>query len=82
MVLVEDEHLEAKAPRAIRCVPGENPCPPEDVGGALRCAEFLAVIADPTHEEHESFREWSGGQFDPKRFDLEAINRMLGKIKA
>ena len=55
---------------------------PTDVGGALRDAEFLAAIADPTHEEHESFREWSGGQFDPKRFDLEAINRTLSKIKA
>ena len=80
-VLVEDQHLEAKPPRAIRCVAGENACPPEDVGGALRYAEFLVAIADPGHEEHESFREWSGGQFDPKRFDLEAINRMLSKIK-
>jgi hypothetical protein len=82
VVLVEDQHLEAKTPRAIRCVAGENACPPEDVGGALRYAEFLVAIADPGHEEHESFREWSGGQFDPKRFDLEAINRMLSKIKA
>jgi hypothetical protein len=81
VVLVEDQHLEAKAPRAIRCVAGENACPPEDVGGALRYAEFLVAIADPGHEEHESFREWSGGRFDPKRFDLEAINRMLSKIK-
>jgi hypothetical protein len=82
IILVEDQHLQAKSRVSIRCVAGENACPPEDVGGALRYAEFLAAIVDPAHEEHESFREWSGGQFDPKRFDLEAINRTLSKIKA
>jgi hypothetical protein len=42
------------------------------VCGALRYGEFLAAIADPGHEEHESFRKWSGGEFNPKRFDLGA----------
>jgi hypothetical protein len=81
IILVEDQHLQAKSRVSIRCVAGENACPPEDVGGALRYAEFLAAIVDPTHEQHESFREWSGGQFDPKRFDLEANKRTLSKVK-
>jgi hypothetical protein len=69
------------APSLVHCSGGGNACPPEDVGGALRYAEFLAAIADPSHEEHAAFREWSGGRFDPKRFDLDATNLALSKIK-
>jgi hypothetical protein len=82
VVLVEDQHMNAKRPASIRCDDGENACPPEDVGGALRYADFLAAIADPSHEEHDAFREWSGGRFDPRRFDLDAANRALRKLKA
>jgi hypothetical protein len=70
-----------KRPASIRCDDGENACPPEDVGGALRYADFLAAIADPSHEEHDAFRDWSGGRFDPRRFDLDATNRALSKSK-
>jgi hypothetical protein len=82
IVLVEDPHIQSEASEPIQCIAGENACPPEDVGGALRYAEFLAAIADPTHEEHERFRQWSGGEFDPKHFDLESINRALARIRA
>jgi hypothetical protein len=41
----------------------------------------LEVIADPDHEEHDHYVAWSGGNFDPKRFDLDAVNRTLAKIK-
>jgi Plasmid pRiA4b ORF-3-like protein len=80
-VLVEDQHVDAKPAASIRCIGGENACPPEDVGGALRYAEFLAVLADSAHEEHEAYRVWSGGRFDPRHFDLDAANQALGKIK-
>ncbi len=79
-VVVEDQHVSVKRPPWIRCDDGENACPPEDVGGALRYADFLAAIADPAHEEHTEWREWSGS-FDPRHFDLGAANRALGKIK-
>ena len=82
VLLVEDQHIDAKPQGSIRCIDGENACPPEDVGGAFRYAEFLTAIADPKHEEHEAYREWSGGRFDPRRFDLDAANRALSKIKA
>jgi len=82
VVLVEDQHIDAKPPTSIRCIGGENACPPEDVGGAFRYAEFLAAIEDPDHEGHEAYREWSGGRFDPRAFDLAAAKRALGKIKA
>ena len=49
----------------IRCIAGENACPPEDVGGPHSYFEFLAAIKDPTHEEHSSMSQWMGGSFDP-----------------
>jgi hypothetical protein len=59
------------------CLAGENACPPEDVGGPHRYPEFLKAIADPTHEEHESYLRWIGGVWDPKGFDLNRVNRDL-----
>ncbi len=66
---------------AIRCIDGESACPPEDVGGAHGYAQFLAALADPSHEEHEQYLTWIGGRFDPSRFDLTAINHILGSLK-
>ena len=59
------------------CLAGENACPPEDVGGPHGYAEFLKAIADPAHEEHESYLRWIGGVWDPKGFDLNRVNRDL-----
>ena len=59
------------------CLAGENACPPEDVGGPVGYAQFLAAIADPEHEEHESYLRWIGGVWDSRGFDLNAINRVL-----
>lgn len=63
------------------CVDGQNACPPEDVGGTWGYSEFLAAIADPAHEEHDSFLEWAGGSFDPARFDLAEANALLQKVR-
>ncbi len=59
-----------------------NSCPPEDVGGTDGYTEFLEVIADPDHEEHDRYLTCVGGHFDPKRFDLDATNLALSKIRA
>ena len=59
------------------CVAGENARPPEDVGGIPGYYELLEVIADPSHEEHESMVEWCGGSFDPRRFDIDAAHQSL-----
>ena len=82
VVLVEDYFVPPQAEFRIRCTAGENACPPEDVGGAHGYAEFLAAIADPRHQRHEEYRAWRGGGFDPARFELEAVNRALGEIRA
>ena len=62
------------------CVKGRRACPPEDVGGVWGFDEFLEAIQNPKHEEHESYIEWWGGQYDPKALDLDEINQGLQEI--
>ncbi len=82
VVLVEEQHPSLSAqPTCIRCIDGENACPPEDVGGAHGYAQFLAAIADRRHEEHDQYLTWVGGRFDPTRIDLTAINHVLASLK-
>lgn len=57
------------------CVAGENACPPEDVGGPHGYAEFLKILSDRRHEQHDDLARWIGGVFDSKGFDLNRINR-------
>lgn len=57
------------------CVAGENACPPEDVGGPHGYGQFLDILGDRQHEQHDDIVRWIGGVFDPKGFDLNRINR-------
>jgi hypothetical protein len=59
------------------CLEGERACPPEDVGGVDGYEEFLEVIADPSHPEHEEWMTWAGGDFDPTRFDAKAATKEM-----
>lgn len=70
------EAIEPRQRRVIypRVIDGERACPPEDVGGPWGYANFLAAIADTTHESHEEMLDWVGGEFDPDWFDLEGVN--------
>jgi hypothetical protein len=63
------------------CVKGNRACPPEDVGGVWGYVEFLDAINDPEHEEHDSYLEWVGDDFDPEEFNLDIINLELKRIK-
>jgi hypothetical protein len=57
-------------------------CPPEDCGGIWGFAEFLEVLADSDHGEHDSMLEWVGGAFDADHFDRAAVNESLSLIAA
>lgn len=59
------------------CLEGVGACPPEDVGGVWGYQDFLAAIADPKHEEHESLLEWCGGSFSPDKFDPKKATREM-----
>jgi hypothetical protein len=59
------------------CLEGARACPPEDVGGAWGYREFLEVITDPGHEDHDGLLEWAGGSFDAELFDPAAATREM-----
>jgi len=56
---------------------GSRACPPEDAGGPGGYAYLLEVLQNPSHGEYESYRNWVGGNFDPARFNLSALNKGL-----
>ena len=58
------------------CLEGRRACPPEDVGGTGGYGDFLEAFSNPHHVEHGRLREW-GGDFDPERFDRNAVNTAL-----
>jgi hypothetical protein len=33
------------------------------------------------HPEHDDYREWIGGDFDPEAFDLAAVNQELQHLR-
>ena len=81
LIEVEEElPIETVAGLLPRCVGGERACPPEDCGGPSGYDECVAAIRDPHHEEHDSYVEWSGGDFDPEAFDIEGVNRGLAQL--
>ena len=58
---------------------GARACPPEDVGGVPGYYEFCKALKDPDHEEHESFMEWFGGDYDSEKFNANEVNLELMK---
>jgi hypothetical protein len=56
-----------------RCTAGCRSAPPEDCGGLWGYEHLLAVLADPSHEEHAERRE-QHPYFDSEEFDLAAAD--------
>ena len=63
------------------CIDGKRACPPEDCGGIWGYADLLKIIRNPAHEEYEEMIEWLGGEFDPRQFDINEVNRRLKAIR-
>jgi hypothetical protein len=63
------------------CVAGKGACPPEDCGGMWGYGHLREVLVDPADEEHGEMLEWLGlqtaAEFDPARFDVDEVNRVL-----
>jgi len=64
-----------------QCIDGKRACPPEDVGGTWGYETFLEALQDADHEEHDSYLEWVGGEFDPEACDLVTVNQDLQRMK-
>lgn len=50
------------------------------VGGTPGYENFLEVIADPDHEEHDDARQWYGGPYDPGDIDELITKRRVAGI--
>ena len=75
-VLPPDETMKSPV-----CTDGALASPPEDCGGIWAYAGMLEILKDPGHEQYEETLEWVGDTFDPGLFDIEAVNKLLKKIK-
>jgi hypothetical protein len=78
---VLDRDASVKYPR---CTGGRRAAPAEDSGGIWGYEEVVAILADPSHPEHEERLEWLGldsaADFQPARFDAAEVTRALGTI--
>lgn len=61
------------------CLEGRRSCPPEDCGGPWGYQDMLAILANPKHEEHESFLDWCGSSFSPDEFDAMKATKAMSK---
>ena len=62
------------------CIDGARCCPPEDVGGTSGYFEFLRVLLAPGSDEIDEQRHlkhWSGGRFNPEKFDLAKTDKAV-----
>lgn len=60
------------------CLDGARACPPEDCGSFPGYFDILEALKAPKKtEEQEESLEWLADDYDPERFDLEAVNRRL-----
>jgi pRiA4b ORF-3-like protein len=73
--------LEVEGKEEPACIAGARACPPEDCGGTPGYENLLETLADPMHEEHDELLEWIGGKYDPEKFDLEAVDRALKRLR-
>jgi hypothetical protein len=62
------------------CLDGARACPPEDVGGPVGYADFLAALADADHPRHGEMTEWIGRTFDPEAFDIARTSTLLRRL--
>jgi pRiA4b ORF-3-like protein len=56
-----------------KCLAGARRCPPEDCGGVHGYVEFLEIIANPKHPEHDMTMRWAGGSYGPDAFEPKDV---------
>jgi hypothetical protein len=82
-IVVEAVHPASPGLAYPRCTAGKLAGPPEDCGGIWGYYSLLEILADPSCDEHADRLEWLGlespADFDPDRFDQNAVNQALAR---
>ncbi|MBI5557063.1 MAG: plasmid pRiA4b ORF-3 family protein [Deltaproteobacteria bacterium] len=60
---------------------GARACPPEDIGGIPGYEDFLVALENPEDEENGELLAEFGRDFDPDHLEVEAINKLLKKLR-
>ena len=79
-LVIEERTTAADGAHYPACIAGEGACPPEDCGGSYGFADLKALLAGPPGTEQEEILEWTGGDYDPSRFDLAAASAAVAGI--
>ena len=80
-LIVEERFLPKAGVKYPICAGGQRACPPEDCGGPWAYSEFVEAVGNSDHRRHEELLEWVGGEFDPERFDQQAVNNELRRMR-
>ena len=62
-----------------QCIAGERSGPPEDCGGVFGFQQMLEILKNPKHEKYLEYKAWVGRNFNPEKFDLNKVNKLLQK---
>lgn len=62
------------------CINGQMNCPPEDCGGIDSFYNSLDILKNKTHSEYKEIYEWFPKKYNPKKFDIEKVNKRLKKL--
>lgn len=73
MILLEKILLNEPGTTYPRCIAGKRNSPPDDVGSIPGYEEFVEIMNNPDHEEHDEMVEWYGDDYDPEDFDCEQV---------
>ncbi|MDR1789019.1 MAG: plasmid pRiA4b ORF-3 family protein [Opitutaceae bacterium] len=62
------------------CLAGERAGPPEDCGGPEAYRDMVECLKEPYTQLGREWLDWLGGEYDPEKCDLDAINKALSEI--
>lgn len=59
------------------CLEGARNCPPEDCGSIPGYEDIVKAMKRPKSKKAKEFIEWLDEPYDPERFSVEEINKIL-----
>jgi hypothetical protein len=77
ITLEDKQYIHKDSRNTIFCLDGSRACPPEDVGGVPGYIDFSKSINFMNHRNHQKMKTWSGGDFDPEKFNTASVNLEL-----